>query len=442
MNTIFALASGPGRAGIAVVRISGPESGDAVDRVAGISVPRPRRAVYARFRDPETDETVDRGICLWFPGPGSYTGEDVAEFHVHGGQAVVDAVVRILASLEGFRIAEPGEFTRRAFENGRLDLTEAEAVADLVAAETDAQRRLALRQLGGELGRLYDGWRDRLVRLMAHLEAWIDFPDEDLPADTIAAADSEIDALIEELASHLDDDRRGERLRDGLYIAILGPPNVGKSSLLNVLARREAAIVSESAGTTRDVIEIHLDLGGYPVVIADTAGLRNAVDAVEREGVRRALARAEAADIRIMMFDTEAEWPADSMALDLASQECVIVLNKIDVKRPDGIPEIGGKSMVPISVISGEGIADLVGVLTRLAGEKMGVWERPTLTRARHRNSLTECLDGLSRARVAGQIELRAEDLRLAARALGRITGRVEVEDILDVVFRDFCIGK
>ncbi len=442
MNTIFALASAPGRAGVAVFRVSGPASGEAIKRIAGISAPRPRRVVYARFRDPVTDETVDAGLCLWFPGPASYTGEDVAEFHVHGGRAVVDAMAGILGSLKDIRLAEPGEFTRRAFEHGRFGLTEAEAVADLVAAETEAQRRQALRQFDGALGRLYDGWRDLLVRLMAHQEAWIDFPDEDLPAETVAAENREIDAMSAELSAHLDDDRRGERLRDGLHIAILGPPNVGKSSLLNALARRDAAIVSETAGTTRDVIEVHLDLGGYPVVVADTAGLRDSGDAVEQEGVRRALSRAETADIRIVMFDTISKRPWDSAALELVDGSSVVVLNKIDLLPPEAEPALRGRPVVPVSAVTGEGVPGLVEILAKLAREKFDGWQGPALTRARHRTALTECLDGLNRARAAGQIELRAEDLRRAARSLGRITGRVEVEDILDVVFRDFCIGK
>ncbi len=440
-DTIFALSSAPGRAGIAVFRLSGPAAGRALRRLAGRGLPPPRRAVRARLRRPDTGETLDDGLCLWFPGPASFTGEDVAELHVHGGRAGVDAVTEALAGLPGLRLAEPGEFTRRAFERGKMDLTAAEGVADLVAAETAAQRRQALRQMAGELGALYDGWRARLVRLLAHGEAAIDFADEDVPETATADAAAEAGELIAAIAAHLDDGRRGERLRDGVRIAILGAPNVGKSSLLNRLARRDAAIVSPVAGATRDVIEVALDLAGYPVTVADTAGLRPGGGEIEREGVRRAYAQAAEADLRIVMFAADAPASdAASAALLADDADAVPVVNKIDLAP--GPAALAGRAPQRISARTGAGIGPLLEEIGRLAARRFDPAGAPALTRARHRAALEACLEALRRARTAPLPELAAEDYRLAARALGRITGRVDVEELLDVVFRDFCIGK
>jgi tRNA modification GTPase len=437
--TIYAPATGPGRAGVAVVRVSGPAAADAVIALTGRPVPPPRRAVLRRLADPRNGDLLDQGLCIWFPAPGSFTGEDVAELHLHGSRAVVSAVAEVLGALPGLRLAEPGEFSRRAFENGKLDLTEVEAIADLVAAETAAQRRQALRQMDGALGRLYDGWRDRLTRALAHLEADIDFPDEDLPGGMAAATRSILETLKSEILVHLDDDRRGERLRDGIEVAILGAPNAGKSSLLNALAQRDAAIVSAQAGTTRDIVEVHLDLGGYPVILADTAGLREAGDLVEQEGIRRALRRAEAADIRLAVFDAGVAW--DRATLDLVDGSTIVVVNKVDEAVGACGPK-GGWATVRVSARTGAGIADLLGALTTLVRARFDATGGATLTRARHRQALEECRDALARALGAPLPELAAEDVRLASRALGRITGRVDVEDLLDVIFRDFCIGK
>lgn len=439
-ETIFALASAPGRAGVAVIRTSGPDAGAALIRIAGHPLPSPRMAAIRRLHDPATGEVVDQGLVLWFPGPNSFTGEDVAEFQVHGGRAVVGALAEILTGL-GLRVAEPGEFTRRAFENGKFDLTSAEAVADLVDAETTAQRRQALRQMDGELGRLYEGWRGRLNRALAHLEADIDFPDEDLPDAMAPAVLSSLDGLRTEIAAHLDDGRRGERLRDGMHIAVVGAPNAGKSSLVNLLARREAAIVSERAGTTRDVVEVHLDLGGYPVVVADTAGLRESLDDIESEGIRRALKRATDADLKLAVFDAAA-WPElDAATLALVDDRTIPVLNKVD-RRPVTDATVAGRPAVCVSAVTGDGIAGLVATLGDAVGRALAGAGGPALTRVRHRSALEECVTTLDRARTAPLPELAAEDVRLAARALGRITGRVDVEDLLDIIFRDFCIGK
>jgi tRNA modification GTPase len=437
-DTIFALATAPGRGGIAVVRVSGPRAGEAVASL-GAAPGRPRFAGRARFADPRTGETIDEGMLLWFPAPASYTGEDVAELHVHGGRAVTAALIEALGSLPGLRLAEPGEFTRRGFEHGKLDLTEAEAIADLVAAETAAQRRQALAQLGGALGALYEGWRAALLRALAHLEAAIDFPEEDLPSGLEEEVAGEAARLAREIAAHLADRRRGERLRDGVSIAILGPPNAGKSSLLNALARRDAAITSAVAGTTRDVIEIHLDLGGYPVILADTAGLRETADPVEAEGVRRARARGEAADLKLLIFAADA--PASAAALQAwQDADAVLLASKIDLVPP-GARGALPPAALPLSVVTGEGLDAL---LARLEGEVANrlAGEGAALTRARHRAALEETLIALERAGRAAPPELLAEDLRLAARALGRITGRVDVEDVLDLIFREFCIGK
>lgn len=440
--TIFALATAPGRAGVAVVRVSGPASGDALAALTGKPLPTPRMATLVRLRDPKTGEALDDALVLRFTAPRSFTGEDVVELHLHGGRAVVAGVVEALSALPGLRVAEPGEFTRRAFENGKLDLTEAEAVADLVDAETSAQRRQALRQMEGALGQLYDGWRERLTRSLAHIEADIDFPDEDLPSGVSDAARPVLDALAAEIDAHLDDRGRGERLREGLHIAIVGAPNAGKSSLLNALARREAAIVSARAGTTRDVIEVHLDLGGYPVVLADTAGLREAAaDEVEEEGIRRALDRAARADVKVAVFDATALPALDPATVALVDKDTVVVLNKTDLADAP-IRTVGSQDAVAVSARTGSGLAELERRLTAFTADRLAGSGAPALTRARHRSALEECRDALRRALTAPLPELMAEDVRLASRALGRITGRVDVEDLLDVIFRDFCIGK
>lgn len=440
--TIFALATAPGRAGVAVVRVSGPASGDALAALTGKPLPAPRMATLVRLRVPKTGEALDDALVLRFTAPRSFTGEDVVELHLHGGRAVVAGVVEALSALPGLRVAEPGEFTRRAFENGKLDLTEAEAVADLVDAETSAQRRQALRQMEGALGKLYDGWRERLTRSLAHIEADIDFPDEDLPSGVSDAARPVLDTLAAEIDAHLDDRGRGERLREGLHIAIIGAPNAGKSSLLNALARREAAIVSAHAGTTRDVIEVHLDLGGYPVVLADTAGLREAAaDEVEEEGIRRALDRAARADVKVAVFDATALPALDPATIALLDKDTVVVLNKTDVVDAV-VPTVGGWEAVAVSARTGAGLHELERRLTAFTADRLAGNGAPALTRARHRSALEECRDALRRALTAPLPELMAEDVRLASRALGRITGRVDVEDLLDVIFRDFCIGK
>ncbi len=443
-DTIFALSSARGPAAVAIVRLSGRHAAVGVLALTGQPPGAPRTAFLRTLSDPVCGDAIDRGLVLWFPAPASVTGEDVAEFHIHGGRAVIDAVLRAVGGLEGYRPAEPGEFTRRAFENGRLDLTAAEGLADLVAAETAAQRRQALRQMGGALADLYEDWRSRVVAMMALVEASLDFSDQELPDDVAAPVPRQAADLGAEIARYLDDDHRGERLRDGLHLAVVGPPNAGKSTLVNRLARRDAVIVSPEAGTTRDVVEVHLDLGGWPVTLADTAGIRAAQGAVEQEGVRRARARAEEADLRLVVFDG-AHWPCfDRASAALLGRDAVAVLNKTDLRDDLGDHvSVDGTEAIPISCVTGDGFDALLARLARSIEARYGDrGPHPALTRARHRHALEACAEALERASRPAADEERAEDLRVAATALGRVTGRIDVEDVLDAVFRDFCIGK
>ncbi|HEY9537084.1 MAG TPA: tRNA uridine-5-carboxymethylaminomethyl(34) synthesis GTPase MnmE [Kiloniellaceae bacterium] len=459
-DTIFAPSTAPGRAGVAVVRISGPAAGAALRAVGGIKLPPPRRATLRTLLDPRDGQAIDRGLLLWFPGPASFTGEDLGELHLHGGRAVVAAALDALAGLPGLRPAEAGEFTRRAFDNGRLDLTAVEGLADLIQADTEAQRRQALRQMEGSLARLTGGWAARLTRVLAHAEAAIDFVEEDLPAELEQAALGEAAEVAAEIAAALDDHHRGERLREGLSVVILGAPNAGKSSLLNALARRDAAIVSETAGTTRDVVEVQLDLAGYPATLADTAGLRALESAaagaaagqmvIEREGIARARQRAAVADVALLLVDLEAAL-ADRSALDavdaLFDSRAVLLLNKVDRCEPAAVDrlcqELQDRRPLPLSVKTGQGLEALLARLVERAGQAFGGGENAAaITRLRHRRALEDCRDALLRGQSAELPELKAEELRLAVRALGRITGRVDVEDLLDMVFREFCIGK
>ena len=430
-DTIFAIASGSGRAAVTLLRISGPRTGELLAQLAG-QLPQPRLAALRTLQD-SCGERLDHALVLWFPAPASYTGEDCGELHLHGGQAVIQGVAEALTGL-GARPAEAGEFTRRAFLNGKMDLIAAEAVADLIEAETSAQRRQALDQLEGALGDQYRGWTARLTRLLAWQEALIDFPDEDLPPDVDAALTAEMTALRGEIAAHLDDGRRGERLREGLVFAIAGPPNVGKSTLINALADREVAIVSPTPGTTRDVLEVRVVFGSVPVTLLDTAGLRETDDPVEAEGVRRARARLAGADLWIDVRDATSL--ADGEANLVAREARLVVANKADLGAS------GGVSDCRVSALTGAGLAEL---RDRLADEARRLTQRrgpPPLTRTRHRAALVAALDRLEQAQIAPLAELRGEDLRGALYELGRITGQVDAEAVLDAVFAQFCIGK
>jgi tRNA modification GTPase len=444
-STIFALSSGRPPAAIAVVRVSGSQAGAALEMLAG-RLPEPRKARLARVRDPATGDVLDEALVLWFRAPQSETGEDIAELQLHGGPAVIASVLDALGKIEGCRMAEAGEFTRRAFENGKLDLTAVEGLADLIAAETPAQRRQAFRQLKGLIGDRAEGWRRRLVEALALVEARIDFSDEaDVPEDLIKPALHASQQLRDEIAAVLADGRRGERLRDGLVVAIAGPPNAGKSTLLNRLARREVAIVSPHAGTTRDVIEVHLDLGGYPVTLLDTAGIRDGNDPVELEGVRRARARAAEADLVLWLVDAASGEGDSESANRLGSTSRWVVANKADlVAEKPGIIKNEAEFNYLISAQAGQGMDRLLTDLSAYAREYFAGAESGMVTRMRHRDALERTVASLDRAlnEANGQEELIAEELRAAATTLGRLTGRVDVEDILDVIFRDFCIGK
>jgi tRNA modification GTPase len=415
-----------------MVRVSGPLAGDSIRTLAG-ALPQPRQASLRRLVFEGTE--MDRALLLWFPAPHSYTGEDVAEFHLHGGRAAREALFSALSAL-GLRPAEPGEFSRRAVENGKLDLTRAEAIADLVDAETPAQLRQALRQHDGALADLYEGWRGRLIAALGRAEAAIDFSDDGVGASEFAAARAQAQEISQEIQRHMDDSGRGESLREGLRLTILGPPNAGKSSLINALARRDIAIVSDTPGTTRDVIEARLDLGGYLLLVADTAGVRDTKEPIEAEGVRRALAHAKGG-MTLLLLDGSAGDPCAGLPADMPEPD-LMVWNKADLftRMREGLS---------ISLKTGQGMAELLKMLQQKVQHKLETGsEAPPLTRPRHRHALREALAHLQHGLAApeGQPELLAEDLRLAMRAIGRITGVVDVEELLDFVFRDFCIGK
>jgi tRNA modification GTPase len=441
--TIFALSSGRGRAGVAVVRLSGPRAGDVLDLMAPPR-PKPRFAAFRRVRDPQSGEVIDEGLVLYFAGPKTETGEDIAELHIHGGRAVIARTLAAIGRIEGCRLAEPGEFSRRAFLNGKIDLTAAEGLADLVDAETEAQRRQALRQVAGEMAAVYAEWRRALVEACGLVEAAIDFSDEaDVAEKSVATARERVEGLVHSIRQALDNRHRGEIVREGFHVALAGAPNAGKSSLLNVLARREAAIVSEEAGTTRDVIEVRLDLCGLPVIISDTAGLREATGAVEREGIRRTIATAQGADLVLWLQD--ASGPAVPMPKELlpVSNRVLPVVSKIDLAGgvvPTGYPA----EALGVSAKTGIGLDKLQDLVADRAAEGAGDLSGTVVTQARHRQHLEAALGGLEAFLVGdpAAAELRAEDLRRAALQLGRITGHVGAEEVLGEIFGRFCIGK
>lgn len=446
-QTIFALSSGRPPSALAVVRVSGPSASLVLTALAG-KLPAPRQASRRLLHD-GVGQPIDDSVVLWFPGPASATGEDVAEFHVHGGRAVLAALFAAISVIPNMRAAEPGEFTRRAFENGKLDLTEAEGLDDLIHADTDRQRRQALRQLQGLLGNRARDWRERIIEASALIEAGIDFSDEgDVPAELMAPAVKAISALHDEITEVLAAQGQAERLRDGLVVAIAGEPNVGKSTLINQLARRDVAIVSPHAGTTRDVIEVQLDLDGYPVTVIDTAGIRETDDPVEQEGVRRARARAEDADL--VLWLVEAGRAVDPAAMPLLgksgnagnrSGSVWTVRNKIDL---GGVGDVGPRGEFGIAASRGDGIPELVDALVKFAADFFGTTEGALVTRARQRDLLRRAADSLRRSLelVEHGEELAAEELRAAAYALGRLLGRVDVEDVLGAIFQKFCVGK
>ena len=439
-DTIYSLSSGRLPAAIAVVRISGAKARAGLEALMK-RIPEPRRATHVVVRDPTSGEIIDDALALWFPGPASETGEDVAEIHLHGGRAVLAAAFQILGNIEGFRPARAGEFTRRALTNGKLDLAAVEGLGDLIAAETEAQRRQALAQFRGALSGRVERWREQLIAALATLEASIDFVDEDdVPKDLLTPATRLADSLAQEVKDALVDAERGERLREGFVVALAGPPNVGKSTLMNRLARREVAIVTDIPGTTRDAIEVALDLGGVPVVLVDTAGVRETRDPIEAEGVRRALARAESADLVLWLVEANDSDPSSPPV----AQKTIIVRTKSDLIDSVTQRRLTNAGSSLVSAKTDSGVDQLLNVLTDKA-LSLGGGEPALVTHARQRHALKESVARLEAATAVaapGQEELVAEELRLAARALGRVTGRVDVEDVLDQVFRNFCIGK
>ena len=440
-DTIYALASAHGRAGIAVVRVSGPHAFESL-LVVSRETFKPRVATLAKLINPDDDSLIDEAIVITYHTPRSYTGEETVEYNIHGGKAVRESLFSFLEKQDGHRLAEPGEFTRRAFENGNLDLTQAEAVGDLIHAETEAQKQLALNQMGGALSNLYQAWAEKLVRALAYAEAQIDFADEDLPEDEVKSHITPVlTDISNQIADHLNDGNRGEILREGIKIAIIGAPNAGKSSLVNALAKRDVAIVSDIAGTTRDVLEVHLDLNGYPVTLFDTAGLRDQTDdAIEEEGIKRAQAKAKDADFKILLFDGTKEF--DDETLSLKDDKSIIVINKVDV-LPSLRLKPGDNEDLCISTQTNENLDQFIETVSHETSKIFDdIGSSPSLTRSRHREALIDAQNNIQRALKGLSPDMIAEDIRLAVRAIGRITGRTDVEDLLDIIFKDFCIGK
>ena len=454
--TIYALSSGPGISGIAVIRISGKETSNVIETLTNRELPPPRVATLRKINKFNTSELIDEGIILWFPGPESYTGEDMAEIQVHGSKAVVDALHTSISKIENCRLAEPGEFTKLAFQNGKINLLKAESIADLISSETEIQRQQAIKIMNGNSADQFIFLRERLLKILSHVEAKIDFPDEDLPNNIFDEIQNTSDEVIKKIKKILDDHKVGERIREGFKIAIVGPTNAGKSSLMNYLSNRDVAIVSEIAGTTRDVIETHLNINGYPVIISDTAGIRDSKDEIEKKGIKLALKKAEESDLKIVVLHPE-NLDFKPFLEGSNSENTIVVLNKLDIKlgNPPGIGNYFrfnhlGKNLKDIKIIhtsikEEENLADLVNAIEQKLKNKFILSDDVLITRERHRQHLQKCLDHLNNFNQKKEIEdfdKAAEDLRLATRHLGMIVGKVDVEEILGSIFNDFCIGK
>jgi tRNA modification GTPase len=441
-ETIYAPASAPQKSGIIVVRVSGQDTFNAIERLQ-ISKIKPRYATVTKIYHPETKELIDNCVVVYYKAPRSFTGEDVLEINIHGGKAVLKSLLDALSSIPNFRSAEPGEFSMRALFNGKLDLAQVEGLADLINAETTEQHKLALKQMSGDLSKIYEGWRKKLLKTMSLLEACIDFSEEDIPDDLSTKAERSVKELNNDIQKYLQDNRVGEKLREGLYVAILGATNVGKSSLINKIARRDVAIVSHLEGTTRDVIEVELDMKGYPVIIADTAGIRESAEVIETEGIKRSLARAKHADCKLIVLDATSQSHPENI-LDLIDENSIVVLNKIDLLKTTAVENfISDKKINYISTQTEEGLDELIKSLSEFA-EKFfySACSTPLITRQRHREQLIKCSECLSRFELQKGIEFAAEDLRLAASHLARITERIDVDSILGEIFSNFCIGK
>ena len=442
--TIYALSSGPGISGIAVIRISGEDTSKAIELMTGKVVPKPRVATLRKINKINTSELIDEGLILWFPGPESYTGEDMAEIQVHGSKAVVDALHANISKIENCRLAEPGEFTRLAFQNGKINLLKAESVADLISSETEIQRQQAIKIMNGRSADKFIYLREKLLKILSHVEAKIDFPDEDLPNNILNEIKKSSDEVLKNIENILDDQKVGERIREGFKIAILGPTNAGKSSLLNYLSNRDVAIVSEIAGTTRDVIETHLNIEGYPVIVSDTAGIRESKNEIEKKGIKLSLNRAEEADLKLVVVDAK-KLDFTDVLRKLLDENAILVINKSDLLKKDLDPEIKKINHVLISIKDNLNIDDLILKIKNNLKSKFITNDDILITRERHRQHLQQCLGHLKNFNKKNEIEdfdKAAEDLRLATRHLGMIVGKVDVEEILGSIFNDFCIGK
>ena len=442
--TIYALSSGPGLSGVAVIRVSGPETKKVLKNITFLPLPEPKFASLRKFKDPETKDLIDEGILLWFPGPHSYTGEDMAELHVHGSKAVIDAIHKSISKIDGCRLADPGEFTKIAFQNGKINLLKAESIADLIASETEIQRQQALKIMFGKSSDKFNSLRDRLLKILSKVEAKIDFPEDDLPGDVLNNIHSETKFIREEIEKILNDQKVGEIIREGFKIAIVGPTNVGKSSLLNYLSRREVAIVSEIAGTTRDVIEVHLNLDGYPIVLSDTAGIRESEDEIEKKGIKLALNRAENADLSIILIEPKTVDFTHFLS-DILSKKAILVINKMDLGFDQIAKELKKYNPICISIKEEKNLDQLVNDIKKKLKNKFNLSGDIFITRERHRVELENCVEHLISFENKNSVEdfdKAAEDLRLATRHLGTIVGKVDVEEILGSIFNDFCIGK
>ena len=442
--TIYALSSGPGISGVAIIRISGEESSKVIETLTGKKVPKPRVATLRKINKINTSELIDEGIILWFPGPESYTGEDMAEIQVHGSKAVVDALNSSISQIENCRLAEPGEFTKLAFQNGKINLLEAESIADLISSETEIQRQQAIKIMNGKSADQFNFLREKLLKILSHVEAKIDFPDEDLPNNILDEIKNDSNDVIQKIEKILNDQKVGERIREGFKIAILGPTNAGKSSLINHLSNRDVAIVSEIAGTTRDVIETHLNIDGYPVIISDTAGIRESKDEIEKKGIKLSLNRAEEADLKLVVVDAKSLDFTDVLK-GLLDENAILVINKSDLLEKEIDSEIKNINHVLISIKDNKNIDELISKIKNNLKNKFITSDDILITRERHRQHLEQCLDHLNNFNQKKEIEdfdKAAEDLRLATRHLGMIVGKVDVEEILGSIFNDFCIGK
>ena len=442
--TIYALSSGPGISGVAVIRVSGKNTAEVIKKLTGSKLPSPRVATLKKFNKNGQKNLIDEGVIIWFPAPNSYTGEDLAEFHVHGSRAVIKAMHLAISKIKNCRLAGPGEFTKRAFQNGKINLLKAESIADLISSETEIQRKQALKIMSGRSSDQFNAWREKLKKILSHIEAKIDFPEDDLPKNITKDIKKISSSVLKEIKKTLNDQKVGERIREGFKIAIVGPPNSGKSSLLNYLSKRDAAIVSEIAGTTRDVIETHLNLDGYPVIVSDTAGIRSSKNEIEKKGIKIALKRAEDADLRLVIVSSK-NVDFTSVLKKLLTKNAILVINKSDLIKGKLNKKLKKYENVLISIKKNLNLSKLIKKITNKLKNKFSTNEDILITRERHRQNLINCvhhLEKFKKKNSANDFDMAAEDLRLATRHLGMIVGKVDVEELLGSIFNDFCIGK